>query len=324
MEDVFLKHHRHPSHDVITETLVGGLDNWDSEYFLYLAQYGYSRYERTLAFFPLYPLCVRLFSETILLPLSLITNQRSVYLISGVMLNFIFFPIAAAVLYALTLEVSKCRKISFLAAALFCINPASVFMSAAYTECLFSLLTFSGLLALQTHRPWTSSVLFALAGATRSNGMVLCGFLAYYCIFKIYTSFVSTKSLSNLAIRVLAILSSAFVQCVIAMLPFVLVQSYGYYLYCTEPLPSSDRAADDRLSPPPWCSWKLPVSYSYIQEHYWDVGFLRYYEWKQIPNFILASPTVLLSAYCCWKYFRGMELLKETCVNSHISFIVRC
>ena len=321
MEDVFMKDHRHPPHDVITETLMGGFDNWDSEYFLFLAQHGYSRYERTLAFFPFYPMNIRLFGNTILLPLSFITNQRSVYLISGVLLNFIFFPIAAVILYLLTLEVSKCRRISVLAAALFCINPASVFMSAAYTECLFSLLTFSGLLGLQKHCPWTSSALFALAGATRSNGIVLCGFIAYYCISKIYASFISTKSLDILAFKVLKILFSAFVQCAIAILPFVLVQSYDYYLYCREQLPNSDStAAESHLppSPPPWCLWKLPIPYSYIQEHYWNVGFLRYYEWKQIPNFILASPTVLLSAYCCWKYFRGTGLLKETYVNLHV------
>ena len=314
MEDVFLKDHRSPPLDIITETLVGGFDNWDSEYFLFLAQYGYSQYERTLAFFPLYPMNIRLLGKTLLLPLGFITNQRSIFLISSVLLNFITFPITVVVLYLLTLEISKSRKISILTAALFCVNPASVFMSAAYTECLFCLLTFSGLLALQKHHLWTSCVFFALAGATRSNGMVLCGFIAYRCITKLYTSLLYAKSFRIRAAQVVKALVAAFIQCCIAALPFVLFQSYGYYLYCTEQLPTLDRTAGKHLPLPAWCLWKLPFSYSYIQEHYWNVGFLRYYQLKQIPNFLLASPTVFLSAYCFWEYFSGKGLLKETYV----------
>ncbi|XP_041346842.1 GPI mannosyltransferase 2-like, partial [Gigantopelta aegis] len=46
------------------------------------------------------------------------------------------------------------------------------------------------------------------------------------------------------------------------------------------------------LKKPSVCRWVIPVPYSYLQETYWNVGFLRMgsYEWNQRHNFILASP----------------------------------
>jgi hypothetical protein len=32
----------------------------------------------------------------------------------------------------------------------------------------------------------------------------------------------------------------------------------------------------------PWCSKVLPSAYGYVQDVYWNVGFLRYYEWNQV------------------------------------------
>ena len=90
-----MKAHRHPPHDVITETAFGGLDNWDSEYFIFITQYGYREFEQSMAFFPLYPLLMCTLSNNIFYPLSFFTSYRSVALISGVAINFRAFPLCS-------------------------------------------------------------------------------------------------------------------------------------------------------------------------------------------------------------------------------------
>ena len=49
--------------------------------------------------------------------------------------------------------------------------------------------------------------------------------------------------------------------------------------------------------PSEWCQYEPPVAYSYIQRVYWDNGFLTYWEAKQLPNFLLAAPAVVMVQY---------------------------
>lgn len=71
---------------------------------------------------------------------------------------------------------------------------------------------------------------------------------------------------------------------IIVLIPFCLFQAYAYTTFCT--LDASVR---------PWCHHTIPLIYSFVQKEYWNNGFLRYYELKQIPNFLLASPILILS-----------------------------
>lgn len=80
---------------------------------------------------------------------------------------------------------------------------------------------------------------------------------------------------------------------VICLLPFISFQVYAYNLYCS-----------DRSDPSEWCLKTLPISYSYVQQKYWNVGFLRYYQWKQIPNFLLALPIIILVLKTSFDYFQ--------------------
>lgn len=313
MEDVFMKTHRSPDHPALIERLLGGLDNWDAEYFIFNAHSGYSKHEETMAFFPLLPTAMWALADTLLLPLGLLLPQRSILLISGALINLVAFPMATISLYLLVLELShNNRTLSVLAAALFSLNPASVFMSAVYSETLFSLFTFSGLLALERRQTWLACLLFSLATATRSNGVVLCGFMGYQCLSSIIMLSFSSKSHHNIHTttattttacqRVLVCVKSLCttgIQCLVTIAPFCLFQLYGYFLYCK----SSGHAPS-----PVWCGWDVPIPYSYIQEHYWNNGFLRYYQWKQLPNFLLAGPMVLLVTMCVAWYLTAQAM----------------
>ncbi|KAF9305252.1 hypothetical protein BGZ74_010858 [Mortierella antarctica] len=52
----------------------------------------------------------------------------------------------------------------------------------------------------------------------------------------------------------------------------------------------------------PWCLAKPPLLYTFVQSFYWNIGFLRYYEIKQIPNFLMAAPMITLSAVGIYSY----------------------
>jgi GPI mannosyltransferase 2 len=93
-------------------------------------------------------------------------------------------------------------------------------------------------------------------------------------------------------------------------LGFITFQVYGYHLYCI-------------LDHRPWCQQTIPLLYQFVQKFYWWAlfinvmttyenstnridhrgnGFLAYYELKQIPNFLLASPIIIISCYGIWSY----------------------
>lgn len=316
MEDVFMKTQRHPTHDVITETAFGGLDNWDSEYFMFVAHQGYQKFEQTMAFFPLYPLLMYALSNTLFYPLTFITSRRSVVLISGVAINFVAFPFAAGALYLLTNEITKNRRLSFLAAALFCINPASVFMTAVYTECLFAMFTFLGLLLLQKGYDWPAAIFFALAAATRSNGILLSGFLAFKWLLYIHDAHLKNYSFGQFFLYAVRRIIITALQCTTALLPFAAFQYYAYTLYCNKMINSVDLHSNN--SPSSWCQSESilpPLHYSHVQSHYWNVGFLQYFQFKQIPNFILASPMILLSLYCLAKFSSALVLAMKTAAD---------
>lgn len=65
-------------------------------------------------------------------------------------------------------------------------------------------------------------------------------------------------------------------------------QYRAYRAFCQEPVSSA-----------PWCAYTPPFIYTYIQARYWGVGFLRYWTIQQLPNFLLATPVlVLLLSFC--------------------------
>lgn len=56
--------------------------------------------------------------------------------------------------------------------------------------------------------------------------------------------------------------------------------------------------------PAEFCHRIVPNVYPYVQQRYWNVGFLRYYEWKQLPNFFIAAPVLSCSIVGIYRYAR--------------------
>lgn len=135
--------------------------NWDGWIYVDIAQHGY----RTLgeaAFFPLYPLIIRLIAfclggHTALAAL-LVANASSLgaYALLLVLVEREAGTVAAR------------RTLLFL----LCF-PAAFFLAAAYTEALFLLLSLAAFCALRRHAWRTAGILIALASLTRPVGILL-------------------------------------------------------------------------------------------------------------------------------------------------------
>lgn len=123
---------------------------------------------------------------------------------------------------------------------------------------------------------------FFIAGFARSNGFILAGFP----FFTLWLHVLHGKP------RALVQMISLLVAAILTFLPFFAFQHYGYLQYC----------AHESIAPRPWCGNSLPLIYSFVQEFYWNSGFLLYWTAKQLPNFALASPVLVLSALCVGSY----------------------
>lgn len=294
--------------DQLIEVTLGGFRRWDAQYFLHVAEYGYT-YENTLAFFPLFPLCVRIVGQLLLLILPFF-SLRALLLLSAVLLNVVFFAKAAQTLYDLSVLMFRSRTRAKIAVLLFCVNPGSVFFSAPYSESLYCWLTFAffrdclrGISVQQTF-PLSLSIV------CRSNGLINVVFLVYLSLQRFFRN-----------LNVTTLLNVVFKSAVIiffVLFHFGLLNAYHFYLFCHHlkiKFPEHIREyaesegyvlAGNRTSEDvsPWCSNAIPMAYSYVQEHYWNVGFLRYYEYKQIPNFLLAAPAILVILWNFISYLR--------------------
>ncbi|EFN77221.1 GPI mannosyltransferase 2, partial [Harpegnathos saltator] len=301
--------------DQIVYFLLDGLTRWDGEYFLHIARYGYV-YENTLAFYPLYPAMIRVVGAVLLRILPML-NIQSTMMLAATCINFTCFVKSAIILYNLIEHVFKDTVTAYKAAILYGINPASVFFSAVYSEPMFAYLSFYTMLGSMK---CMSAISFPLALSTlvRSNGVVNIGFPVYFGFKNLYDSALgATQRKRNILSTVwhilkLMTLNNFFIvlsTIIISVSPFVLLQIYNYMKFCilinTSLLPTHilQYAIENDLVLPGtensvWCNVSVPLAYSYVQKTYWNVGFLRYYRFKQIPNFILAFPTLLIMLHC--------------------------
>ncbi|KAL1919851.1 uncharacterized protein VTP21DRAFT_1782 [Calcarisporiella thermophila] len=202
------------------------------------------------------PLVARLLAKSVLFPLGTLVHEKYVIFLAGILVTNLSFILAAICLYILTYEVFADRRIAFASALSFCVTPSCVFMSSMYSESLFALLSFAGMISFTKKYYIYASVAWGIASATRSNGILYVGFFIYEFIIR---SLLAKEPFRKLLVG--SALSTLLSMVVVS--GFVLVQWQGYTLYCLK----------EKLRP--WCDNRPPLIYSFVQRFYWDVGFLR-------------------------------------------------
>ena len=220
--------------------------------------------------------------------------------LSGIIISHLSHLLAVIALYHLTIELISAkrqftkRQIAFIASCLHIISPAGLFLSAPYGESIFALLNFAGTLAyikavrIRFQHPdrftkaeclWIihAGTRFAFAAMVRSNGL-LSGLIFAWDAIEAISQPQRLPRDSQAGLRFAAtIFAGALVG-----LGFVAPQSFAWAEYCMY--------AKTR----PWCSRFPPSIYSWVQDHYWGVGFMKYWTWNNLPLFLLAAPMLLV------------------------------
>ena len=152
----------HPFSGVL-EDILSPLAHWDAKWYLDIADDGYDG-GADAAFFPLYPLLVRL--------LALPFGSEEALLLSAYAVSLACFLGALWVLHRLV-ELELDRNVATATVWLVALFPASVYFGAPYSESLFLLTSVGAFYAARTGHWMHAGLLAAVASATRSAGLVL-------------------------------------------------------------------------------------------------------------------------------------------------------
>jgi hypothetical protein len=144
----------------IGDVLAAPFARWDSVWYLAVADGGYDGAGRE-AFFPLYPLVVRLGGALVGSPL-----------VAGALVSTGLLAVALVLLHRLV-ALDRDRDVARNAVLVTALSPMSFFFSAVYSESLFLAVSVGAVYAARRERWALAGALGALAAATRSAGVLL-------------------------------------------------------------------------------------------------------------------------------------------------------
>jgi GPI mannosyltransferase 2 len=304
--------------------------------------------EEAHAFLPLYPLMIKIMVAILLwcTPISKLPSTcEGVVVLAAYLFNTVCYLWSAKQLYNMTkLLLVDCNRNTTQSAdapideserwarrvlLLYIINPATIFFNTSYSESFAAALIFTGYHWILCYRIVTPSVSYLigtwlvwyLSCFVRSNGMLNAGFLI---LFGIGGFMRNMKSLR----RLLTSTSITFSSVLLVVGSLGLYNYHAYRKHCwidlnalitDNDLVSNDCSLLNGYRAPEWCQYGPSFNvYSFVQRKYWNVGLFRYYEWKQLPNFILAAP-VLYCSICAvftwikinWERYSKLEDTKN-------------
>ncbi|EIW82684.1 glycosyltransferase family 76 protein [Coniophora puteana RWD-64-598 SS2] len=283
--------------DAWTTKGASALLRWDAFHFLHIADAGYV-YEHEWAFFPGAPALMRLSGALLARVFGAVSsaspqNARLLAMMhGGALLGALLDARCGVLLYELTLHHFGSSGFAYVSALLGLVgsSPAAL-RYAAYTEPFFAYFSFKGMLCCARKRWVRAAACFACAGALRSNGVLLAGFVGWGMVGEVVVSG-RGRELTPSRIAYAALLTA------LPFAPFVWHNYAAYVLFCASPS-SREPTAE-------WCTRTIPSIYGYVQDRYWNVGFLRYWTLSNAPNFLLALPALVPVLAFCMSYLRGV------------------
>lgn len=151
-----------------TNPLLWGWANFDGEHYLSIAVNGYKDLQQ--AYFPLYPLMIRLFGGSIW---------------SGILISNLAFLASLFGLYKL-IRLDYSEKTAKLAIILLLVFPTSFFFATVYTESLFLALVVWSFYFFRKQKFLGGLVLGTLSSLTRVIGIIPIGLFSYMAYLKYY------------------------------------------------------------------------------------------------------------------------------------------
>jgi hypothetical protein len=218
------------------------LFRWDSNWYGRIAQLGYEFFPdkpSSAAFFPLYPLCVRLV---------LMVTGTQVSLAGFLVSNTALLGAVILLRRLVALDFPKLSRVPERTVWLFLLCPVTFFYSSTYTESLFILLSIAALLAAR-HRRWALAGLAgALLTATRINGLIIL-------VPLLWEAFGESRRGSDSEIVAGGILRSRW-WLIIVPIGFVTTATYFYFRF-GDALAFAHAQATwlRRFGPPWWALW---------------------------------------------------------------------
>ena len=171
---------------------------YDAIHYISIAKNGYTK-EALYAFFPLYPLSIRLVHHII-----------PSYKVTAMLLSNLFSLLSAFVLY----KMIDNKKKKILAITLLLFSPILAYTTIGYTESLYLLLTITSFYFYKKKNYLISGLFIGLSIITRNTGLVLLGAIGLDMLFNIYKKKNTIKELIQLSI-----------------IPIIITISYHAYLY---------------------------------------------------------------------------------------------
>ena len=185
--------------------------NWDTKWYSQIALSGYptgtNPLSETWAFFPIYPVLMRLFAT----PFFGVTSPTQAVLISGFLISNILFFVNLFLFYKITQTIFNNNRISLLSTIFFAFLPGTLFYSCVYSESLFMTFTLGAFYLLEKNQSTKAGIFGFFASLARSNGfLILVPF--------VYNGMQTRKY------------RTAIFQTILIALPYLLFSIYGYAL----------------------------------------------------------------------------------------------